>query len=143
VAILTAADNPAIGAVVDDSGFAALSDVIERNFRTVADLPPFPFAPVSVLMAQLRAGVRVSQVRPVDAVARLAPRPLLVIHGTADTTVPIDHSERVVAAAGRPRDFWRVPGAGHAGAFEVDPAGYERRVVGFLHRALAADRAAA
>jgi fermentation-respiration switch protein FrsA (DUF1100 family) len=143
VAILTAADNPDIGAVVDDSGFAALRDVIDYNFSEIAGLPVFPFAPVSVFMAQLRAGVRVDKVRPVDAVARISPRPLLVIHGTGDTTVRIDQSEKVYAAAGQPKDFWRVPGAEHAKAFTVAPEEYRRRVIPFLQRALTGSQAAA
>lgn len=42
--------------------------------------------------------------------------PALLIHGDSDTTVPIAHSERMLAAmkdAGVPVDFIAMPGAGH------------------------------
>jgi hypothetical protein len=32
--------------------------------------------------------------------------------------------------------LWNLPDASHASALRTDPAGYERRVIGFLDRAL-------
>ncbi len=43
-------------------------------------------------------------------------RPLMVVHGDADTGIPIDQSEELVTAyelAGAVIDFKRIPGAGH------------------------------
>ena len=37
-------------------------------------------------------------------------------------------------------ELWNLPEASHAAALRTDPAGYERRVVGFLDRALARKR---
>ncbi len=41
---------------------------------------------------------------------------MLVLHGTADTFVSIEHSERLFAAlmrVGATTEFYRVPGGGH------------------------------
>ena len=40
------------------------------------------------------------------------------------------------AAAGEPKQLWKVPGAEHTGGIDARPAEYERRVIGFLDRAL-------
>jgi putative redox protein len=40
-------------------------------------------------------------------------RPLLVVHGTADTVVPVTEGERIHAAANQPKWFAGIPGADH------------------------------
>jgi fermentation-respiration switch protein FrsA (DUF1100 family) len=86
--------------------------------------------------------VRVAAVRPQAVVGRIAPRPLLVIHGLRDTKVRPDQGRELYAAAGTPKQAWWVPGAGHVGAFDLDPKGWERRVAGFLDAALGGRAAA-
>ncbi|MCL2872468.1 MAG: alpha/beta hydrolase [Betaproteobacteria bacterium] len=49
-------------------------------------------------------------------VGKLAPIPLLLIHGTADTLVPPQHSERLFVIAGEPKQLVLVPGGGHIDA---------------------------
>jgi fermentation-respiration switch protein FrsA (DUF1100 family) len=39
------------------------------------------------------------------------------------------------AAAGAPKQIWRVPGAGHTGGIDARPQEYERRVIEFFNRA--------
>ena len=51
---------------------------------------------------------------PVEVVAAIAPRPLLIVHGDADRYFPIRHAEALVAAAGGTAEFWREQGMGHA-----------------------------
>ncbi len=46
-------------------------------------------------------------------IARIAPIPLLLLHGTADTVVPYDHSARLFAMAGEPKNLIAVEGGGH------------------------------
>ncbi len=135
-ALLAAASDPDVQAVVEDSGFASLRQVIAYNFHQEAGLPAFPFAPVTVLFAQLRAGANVGRVTPADVIRRIAPRPVLVIHGLRDTKVRPDQAAKLYAKAGDPKEEWLIPTAEHVGAFDVDPRGYERHVIGFLDRAL-------
>jgi fermentation-respiration switch protein FrsA (DUF1100 family) len=51
---------------------------------------------------------------PADAAARIAPTPLLIVHGDADGYFPIDHARELYAAARDPKELWIVPGFGHA-----------------------------
>jgi dipeptidyl aminopeptidase/acylaminoacyl peptidase len=61
--------------------------------------------------------------------------PTLLIHGTADTTVPISHSERAYAAfqaAGVKTDYIIMDGAGHGFRGEQAEQAPAARVKGFV-----------
>ena len=51
---------------------------------------------------------------PVEQVARLAPRPLLILHGRADEVVPVSQAEALFARAGQPRQLMIHPEANHS-----------------------------
>jgi pimeloyl-ACP methyl ester carboxylesterase len=51
---------------------------------------------------------------PAEAAARIAPTPLLIVHGDADGYFPVEHAERLYAAAHEPKELWIEPGFGHA-----------------------------
>lgn len=50
---------------------------------------------------------------PERFVARVAPRPLLIVHGDSDDVVPYQHAERLFASAAEPKELIRIPGGGH------------------------------
>jgi len=52
-------------------------------------------------------------VSPVDCIGRISPRPVLILHGDRDDTVPLDHARRLFAAARDPKELVVLPGAGH------------------------------
>lgn len=47
---------------------------------------------------------------PVELVARIAPTPLLVVHGEADPYLTTDNARELFAAAGDPKELWVLPG---------------------------------
>jgi pimeloyl-ACP methyl ester carboxylesterase len=53
-------------------------------------------------------------VPPADAAARIAPTPLLIVHGDRDDFFPVDHAQQLYAAAHDPKELWIIPGMGHA-----------------------------
>ncbi|OGO23101.1 MAG: hypothetical protein A2144_07135 [Chloroflexi bacterium RBG_16_50_9] len=53
------------------------------------------------------------QVTPVNHVAGIAPRPLLIVHGSRDELVPASHARRLYEAAGEPKRLVFIDGAGH------------------------------
>jgi alpha-beta hydrolase superfamily lysophospholipase len=136
VSLLAAADEPAVAAVVADSAFTSGRDVVAHAVRSVLRVPPEVLVLAADEVVHRRHGYRFSSARPVDAVARLAPRPVFVIHGSADTTVPVEHARRLCEAAGEPRQLWVVEGAEHCGAYFADRAAYCRRVIGFFDQYL-------
>jgi len=54
-----------------------------------------------------------SQLAGAHTVGELAPKPLLLIHGTADTILPQQCSEMLYERAGEPKTIKLFPGAGH------------------------------
>ena len=51
---------------------------------------------------------------PLQLVARIAPTPLLLVHGDRDAYFPVEHFRALVTAAGPAATSWVVPGFGHA-----------------------------
>ena len=51
---------------------------------------------------------------PVEVVGRIAPIPLLLVHGDSDHYFPVEHPEALYAAAGEPKELWLLEGFGHA-----------------------------
>ncbi len=66
-------------------------------------------------MAEKSRGFQREEVCPVDAVNQIAPRPLLVIHGTGDRRISVGQVSRLFDAAGVPKSLWLVEGATHSG----------------------------
>lgn len=78
------------------------------------------------------------QMTPLQAMSHMKPRPLLVIAGTADRTVPAFMVHRIFSAAQEPKQWWEIPGAGHGHYAAIAPQEYERRLVDFFTAALLA-----
>jgi hypothetical protein len=72
----------------------------------------------------------------VDLVPRIAPRPVLLVYGSEGQSSELDLNPVYYDAARAPKALWEVPGAGHTGGLDAQPAAYEERVVAFFDRAL-------
>lgn len=138
VALLVAAADPEIEAVVADSPFASIKDVLANAYK-LRRLPPRFLLDLSDVINRWRYGYQFEAVRPVDVVGEIAPRPLLIIHGAADALIPVEQGQRLYDAAGEPKELWIVPDAIHCGAYFVDRPGYVERVTAFFDRALGAN----
>lgn len=51
---------------------------------------------------------------PHEVIGRIAPVPLLVVHGDADPFFPLEHGRQLYEAARDPRELWVEPAFGHA-----------------------------
>ena len=136
VSISVGADDARVAAVCTDSAFADPQALVGERVRSALKVPAaVVMTPVIALLAR-RTGARLTDFRPVLAVGRIAPRPLLLIHGEDDALVPIHHAELLYEAAGEPKELWRLPGVGHVGAYFADRPAYVARVVSFFRSAL-------
>lgn len=52
-------------------------------------------------------------VNPLEYIAKVAPRPLLIIHGTEDEVIPVAHAEALYKQAGDSAEFLLLNNAGH------------------------------
>lgn len=55
----------------------------------------------------------IHSVSPESNIHKIAPRPLLVVHGTEDELVPCEHAYRLYERAGDPKQLSIIPGAAH------------------------------
>jgi fermentation-respiration switch protein FrsA (DUF1100 family) len=134
-AILAAARSDAIDALVTDSAFADLGETLRRELER--DGVPAPIVSYGLLFYPLLAGTDLGTVSPVSAIGDVAPRPILLIHGTADETVGVEDSERLLAAAGASTtERWLVPGGRHTRSYFIDPEAYAAKVSAFFERAM-------
>jgi hypothetical protein len=54
--------------------------------------------------------------------------PVLLIHGTSDNNIPSYNSKDIQAANPLHASLWLVPGAGHSGAYDVNPQEFGRKI---------------
>jgi pimeloyl-ACP methyl ester carboxylesterase len=73
---------------------------------------------------------------PADAAARVAPTPLLVVHGDRDVYFPVDHAQQLYDAAHDPRELWIVPGFGHAESGAIEIPALIDRIGGWVRSAI-------
>jgi uncharacterized protein len=139
-AILAAAEEPRIAAVVATSTPADPWRLTRQTFR-LARLPiPDAIAwPLAWLTARVYVRPRGHRIHGTSASAALRKidRPMLLVHGTADVVVPVDHLDRlaaVAAAAGHEVETVRVAGGQHSWLYEFPE--YRRAVAAFLATAL-------
>jgi len=128
--IEAAARRSEIEAVVADSAFPAIAEMIDKT------TPITPLRPFIQFFAERETGLNVDLLRPVDAIGRISPRPVFIIQGAADQTVPADSARRLYDAAGEPRYLWIEPGVEHIGMYTALPQIYEQRVMEFFEGSL-------
>lgn len=136
-AIISAARISQLRVVISESAYSSVADMAVPVVTALTGRPPFPSTGVVLWFLDQETGTSVSAVSPVTDVAKIAPRPLLVIHGEKDDLIDLGHEKRIFEAAGEPKDRYLVAGAGHVNIVEADPVEYERRVVTFLDEYLA------
>lgn len=140
--LLAAAQAPQIKAIVSDSAYADIIPILQREIPKSSHLPAL-VTPGVLEAAQVLYGINFYAVRPVKVVAKIAPRPILFIHGLADTYIPPSNVEQLAAAARAAPDanvqVWLVPKAMHARAFVVLGQAYVNRVIAFYTQVVGPD----
>jgi dipeptidyl aminopeptidase/acylaminoacyl peptidase len=108
--ILSAARNPHIDAVVAASPFNNMEEIWQTNCPAIF---PKPLLDLSMRLSELRKGFDRDQIRPEDVIAQIAPRPILIIHGSEDKRITYEQVSRLYNTAHEPKRMWLVEGASH------------------------------
>lgn len=128
-ALLGAAQISEINGVIAMGNFANLLNEITYT-PAPALSPDWQVQQLVVLFYWLQTGIWPAQVSPLDAIPQINPRPILFIHG--ENEAQRTHPELQYQAASGARSLWIVPGVGHGGYYQAQPAEFERRVLEFL-----------
>lgn len=129
-ALIAAADEPMLRALVVDSPFADLAEMIERQYRKLSGGLPSWLLPGALLIGRRLSGTELRRVCPLQAAARLRERAVLVIHSSDDPLIPVQDGHRIAAACGG--EIWVTEGSGHLGSYRFAPQAYEERIVAFF-----------
>jgi uncharacterized protein len=133
VLLEAAAKTDVLRAVVSEgAGIRSLREALEA--RGVSHWVTAPYWAVTTGATAIFAG-RLPPPSLEDLVPRIAPRPVLLVyaaHGQGGE----DLNPGYFAAAGEPKELWRIPEGGHTGGIDARSGEYERRVIGFFDRAL-------
>jgi dipeptidyl aminopeptidase/acylaminoacyl peptidase len=137
IALLSTAAIPDVRAVIADSAFDDERLLIELEITRRTGAAPI-FMPGVGLFIRWWYGFDLSDITPERAMSSIAPRPVLLIHGTADTRIPVEHAYRLMAAANNAPgvELWTVQGADHVASFATDRQGYTARMLAFFEHAL-------
>ncbi len=137
-ALLAAEQEPAIKAVVSDSSFADVHDLIAQETASATVFPQWMvplFIPGMKVVSRLLDGIDVGAVVP-ERSAGTFDYPILVIHGEADQRVPVEQSVRIHASAPAGSELWTLPGSEHADAVFDATDEYVERVDAYFRARL-------
>jgi len=113
-----------------DQDYGAL--ILESAFTSFSDL-----AKESGFLARLLMVFSGERFASVEKIARVD-APLLMMHGTQDTTIPIHLSEKLFSAAKSPKQWHAVAGGAHSDLDEVGGASYLAALKDFIKQFLPA-----
>ena len=148
-ALVVASGEPDVWGVITDGAFPTRGMMMSYILRWAQIFVPNrvmysllrDFAPTKVFgllswVARLREQRKLSCKFPdiETAVARLSPRPLLMIHGAKDAYIKPDIARSLFDEGREPKELWIVPGAKHNRCREVEPETYAERIKAFFRK---------
>ena len=141
IALLAAAREPALVAVVADSAWADERPQLDRMGSVPLGRFALPVLTYEPALVDALTGARLEDASPKAVIGQIAPRAVLLIHSADDqnNTTPLAGETRLYAAAGQPKQQWIAPSGGHAGALAAHPAEYQQRTLAFFAQYLTAN----
>lgn len=130
-ALLSAARNPEVAAVIAEAPYTSFDQVWAANGRPV----PGIFVTLSRILVEKIRDFRAEDIEPVAVISRIAPRPVLLIHGKADNYIPWEQSLALYRAAKAPKSLWLADSAGHGNVRKLYPDTFTSTVLAFYERA--------
>jgi pimeloyl-ACP methyl ester carboxylesterase len=129
--LMEAARNPEIRVAVVDSPYGDLPKLLENQLGKHSGLPGW-FNPGILLAARWVFGVRTDDLIPIRFARAWGDRPVLLIHGDADTIVPVAQARELARTLGSSCRMLTLPGVEHVQGYPSDPQGYIRTVGAFF-----------
>lgn len=145
--LLAAVNDPAVRCFVTDGVFATYTTLVPymRKWYAIYNsqyilqglLPSWYYGLIGLVALKKIAKHRQCNFPHLEPVFRkLAPRPLLMIHGGGDTYIKPDMARELFEKAKGPKDFWMVEGAKHNQAIQLVREEYHKRLLAFFNEHL-------
>ncbi len=132
IALMAAANDKRIAAVLSDSSFDNLKEQSAYTLSTFYHLPSFLFMPLASFIYRIYFKGSMDLVSPIKNVSKISPRALMFICGEKDTQIPPDSTKKLFAMAKEPKALWSIPGANHGETISIDQGHYRKRVLKFF-----------
>ncbi len=129
-AVGATANDSAIGALILDSAFADLIELVEPNWVNESHLPMF-FLGGAYVMWRIFYGFDLRKVKPVEDIKRIPPRPILIMHSSSDELIDKAHAQQLVKVAPSAR-LVIFEGCDHAELYRDAPEKYLNTLIPFL-----------
>lgn len=135
VALLVAAQEPKIRALVCDSGFLDSMVDLRRVPVLWFHLPAWFAFPIA-MAGRIFFEADFSKVRPAKVVENIS-QPIFFIHGEHDPVISFSESQELHRISNNPQDqLWLAPETGHIAAYRRQPREYVVRVTSFFEKHL-------
>lgn len=120
-----------VKAFVEDCGYSNMEEELTLQAKRLYHLPKWPTVPTLSMMSKIFAGYTYSEA---DAVKQLSnnKRPMLFIHGTKDSLIPIYMMDKIYNATQGYKQKLAIEGAGHLQSIEKNYDLYKSTVKKFL-----------
>lgn len=132
--IAAASEETAIGALVVESTFSELYPLILEQWESESGLPNY-FLPGVFLMNRIIYGYDLASIRPVDQIVQVAPRPVFIMHCTADDLVNVSHAYQLAEAVPHAETLY-FDDCDHAEIHRDYPEQYQQAVISFFDHSL-------
>jgi uncharacterized protein len=141
--LIAGAQDEFVRCFVTDGAFSTMGTMVPYMMQWILIYSPYPILAklIPAWYYRLAARIGIGKVRrergcnyPAiePAVAALAPRPWLLIHGGADNYIKPEMARALFARAGEPKEFWLVEKAKHNQAINLVNDEYKRRLLTFF-----------
>lgn len=136
VGILVMAKDKRVLAGRFEGGFANGIDAAADRAHDLYGLPYFPMIPLVVALYSWRGKIDFSQIHPEDHIAKIAPRPILLVHGGKDKVVKPPHFRRLWKRAKASKTKWFLPEGRHVNSWNIARKRAETETVAFFNKAI-------
>ena len=123
-----------INAIVADSSFSSMNEVMKKVFFIFPSITKYPFIWSTSLYARIFLGMKISELSPEEHVKSIN-TPILFIHGTKDSQIPVEQS-KILHKNAPNSQLWLVQGADHGMSYSNNPEEYKKRVMEFFDKHL-------
>lgn len=123
--------DASVHGIIADSGFTAPDDIWSHVVRHNLHLPYRLYKRRASAECKRRTGHTPLECSTLDAM-RSCTTPVLFVHGTDDSFVPVEMTYENYKACNAPKRLFVVPGANHGMSYFVDKSGYESEIERFF-----------
>ena len=123
---------PQVKGIISDCGFTSPKEVFTHVLNTMYHLPAFPIIPAANIVNKRLAGYGMDECNAKREVAK-AKVPILFIHGSKDTFVPVKMCQELYDCCASPKKKLIVEGAAHGESYFKDMKAYEEALDEFTN----------